>query len=791
MTSAAPLLVEILTEELPPALVWRLADDFPNDLLTALCAAGFATQESPQAQREKLATPRRLIALLQNIRTASPPQTVFRRGPPLAVCYDKDGAPLPALTKFMHTVGATCDQELSRIKEKERDYIAWQGEQKGRQLADDLAAIVEKVLLHLNAPRLMRWGSNDYKFIRPVRGVMMMHGDTVIGGKIMGIVGGGETLRHRVLMAKSVKSVSPLSAAQYPQTMRNKGNVIVAIEERKENIRKQLWKAADDKNCKLNLRPGDGHDSEQADISYADEELLNEVAAMCENPKVYCGTMDAEFLSLPPFCVIGCIKKHQRYFPVYQRGKLSLDYDVLVDDNVPPPSVVVIDGTKYYQQYELSPHYLLVADNEPPRPAAMIDGFNAVLRARLRDVEFYLAEDRKLSGEDALDKLKNIVYHKKLGSQFARVERLRKIAANIAELIDLNHRVQKKTLDNAARLCKADLATQMINEYPEFEGEMAAEYFCQPDKDLVKLVRFHNCCYESDHQHDCRFLPSTSRSDDFAGIHDRGLALPAAALMLANHLEKLIGMFGIGEKPSGNKDPHGLRTAAAEVAAIIKGQAASMQTADLITAARRAFDDLPCADNIDENEIAAFIAERERHRILLIHQTISSGGSGGESPPIASRDNATRSILNAIFAHPSLLLADIEPKFNALNSFLRLPAAASLIAANKRISNIFRKSEVAATSLPPPDESLFAETAEHALHHTISTLQGKTAAFIAQKKFAEALESTATVATPVADFFAQVMVNAEDKKIRRNRFALLAQLQELLNSVADIAKLSG
>ncbi len=741
MTSTAPLLVEILTEELPPALVWRLADDFPNDLLTALCAAGFATQESPQADREKLATPRRLIALLQNIRTASPPQTVFRRGPPLAVCYDKDGAPLPALTKFMHTVGATCDQELSRIKEKERDYVAWQGEQKGRQLADDLAAMVEKVLLHLNAPRLMRWGSNDYKFIRPVRGVMMMHGDTVIGGKIMGIAGGGKTLGHRVLAATPV---SPLSAAQYPQTMRDEGSVIVALDQRKENIRKQLWAVAGDKNCTPNLRPVDGHDSGQADISYADEELLNEVTAMCEMPTVYCGTMEAEFLSLPHFCVIGCIKKHQRYFPVYQQGKLS-------------------------------PHYLLVADNAPPHPAAMIDGFNAVLRARLRDVEFYLAEDKKLSAKAALNKLKNIVYHKKLGSQFARVERLKKIAANIAELMNLDQ-AQKEMLDNAARLCKADLATQMINEYPEFEGKMAAEYFCPHNEELAKLVRWHNC-YESDHQHRRRFSPMTSP--------------PAAALMLANHLEKLIGMFGIGEKPSGNKDPHGLRTAAAEVAAIIKGQAASMQTAALIAAARRAFDDLPCADNINENEIAAFIAERERHRILLIHQTIISGGSGGESPPSASRDNATRSILNAIFAHPSLLLADIEPKFNALNSFLRLPAAASLIAANKRISNIFRKSEVAATSLPPPNESLFAETAEHALHHTISTLQGKTAAFIAQKKFAEALESTAAAATPVADFFAQVMVNAEDKKIRRNRFALLAQLQALLNSVADIAKLSG
>ena len=405
----------------------------------------------------------------------------------------------------------------------------------------------------------------------------------------------------------------------------------------------------------------------------------------------------------------------------------------------------------------------------------MIDGFNAVLRARLRDVEFYLAEDKKLSAEAALDKLKNIVYHKKLGSQFARVERLQKIAANIAELMNLDQ-AQKEMLAHAARLCKADLATQMINEYPEFEGKMAAEYFCRHDEELAQLVRFHNC-YESDRQHRRRFSPMTSP--------------PAAALMLANHLEKLIGMFGIGEKPSGNKDPHGLRTAAAEVAAIIKGQAASMQTVALIAAARRAFDDLPGADNIDENEIAAFIAERERHRILLIHQTISNGGSGGESPPSASRDNATRSILNAIFAHPSLLLADIEPKFNALHNFLRLPAAASLIAANKRISNIFRKSEVAATSLPPPDESLFAETAEHALHHTISTLRRKTAAFIAEKKFAEALESTATAATPVADFFAQVMVNAEDEKIRRNRFALLAQLQALLNSVADIAKLSG
>ena len=621
----------------------------------------------------------------------------------------------------MHAIGVTCENDLTEIVEKEKRYVAWKGQAAGRKLADDLAPMVEKVLLSLSAPRLMRWGNNDFRFVRPVRGVLMMHGKHVIGGTVMNVAAGKTTKGHPIL---TTDEIVVASADDYENTMREKGMVIVNEVDRRYGIVNQLEQVGGKKEYDFKL-PLDaiywvsGLDEEHESNSG----LLHEVAGMCEYPVVYEGEMHGAE-SLPDFCVIGCIKKHQRFFPVYDTDKRL--------------------NRK---------NYFVVVDNMPKNSAPMIAGFDSVLRARLCDLSFYYNEDKKHSAEYYLERLKAVVYHAKLGSQYDRVCRIQTIARDIAKMVNLDDE-QKTLLEKSAKLCKADLATLVVGEYPDFEGKMAAEYFC--DGTVADIVRLHNePAYEVARYFDA-WLPAYW------------------VLLLADNLEKLVGMMGIGEKPTGSKDPHGLRSVATKIMFVLRDAGQQLAGDKLLQTASAAFDTLP---HFDLHETWGFIAARMPFPF-----------SPGFSPEEArKRSEIATKLQKSVLTKNNFFLTDIHKRLSSMDGFARHPEAEILIAAGKRINNIFRKSGIESISFSAPDVGLFEHESEHALHRIVGELTAKIAEHVKERDYSSALKTLAFAAKPADDFFEKVMVNAEDEKVRHNRFALLHELRTLLNCVGKLS----
>ena len=760
--STENLLVEIRTEELPPQILKMLAEGFKHSLLRALAKAEFVDEETVWLDDDKnyrFATPRRLAVLLIDVRTESPMREVVRRGPQIDACRDVDGMPTKALVGFMHSVGVTCESDLTEIVEKEKRYVAWEGKMAGRKLADDLAPMVEKVLLNLSAPRLMRWGENEFRFVRPVHGVLMMQGKKVIGGTVMNVVADKTTKGHPIL---STSEIAIDNADDYEKTMREKGMVIVDENVRREEIENQLREVAKEKNWLINLQSSEPAKNvgffrllrwllknssktkdmvdeagatrwmnwltenpsviteELYDDHESDERLLDEVTGMCEYPAVYTGEMrGAE--SLPDFCVISCMKKHQRFFPAYDtEGKLNLA------------------------------HYFVVTDNKPVNPAPMIAGFDSVLRARLRDLSFYYTEDKKHSVEYYLERLKGVVYHGKLGTQHDRVCRLQTIARGIAKLMGLDSE-QKKLLEESVALCKADLTTLVVGEYPDMEGIIAAEYFCTGK--TAEIVRWHNA------------LPRS------------GKKLSAYyALLLADNLEKLVGLFGIGEKPTGSKDPHGLRSAAMNVMLVLRDDKQQLAGDKLLQTAAAAFDELP---HFDLQEVWSFIVTR----LPMLSGNITADDIRNAGWQVQIGIELQKTVL----AQDNFFLADIYSRQQSIMKFRGFSEAEILVDAGKRINNIFRKSGVESDSFSAPDVGLFEHDAERALHDAVIKLTADTNKQTNEGDYVSALKTLALAAKPIDEFFDKVMVNAEDEKIRHNRFALLHELRALLNCVVKLS----
>ena len=697
------LLVEIRTEELPPKLVWELADSFPDSLLAELQKTGFSGK---RAQNKKFATPRRFAALLENVKSESPEKEIFRRGPQIAACRDSEGMPTKALIGFMQTVGATCEKDLTETEEKGKKYIAWKGMQTGKKLADELPAIVERVLLNIPAPRLMRWGDNDFKFIRPIRGVLILHGETHINGKIMNIAAEKTTKGHPVLAADKIEING---ANNYEKIICKKGKIVIDIDKRREMIYEKLANKKFSESAVLWSKPDEVRNNTGAvigrkNIVAKESPLLCEVAAMCEYPVLYSRKIDDDFMNIPHDCIVNCMKKHQRFFPFYNySGKLLQEY-------------------------------IIVADNKPKSSDNMLRGYDSVLRARLRDVQFYYEDDKKISLIDYVKKLKSIIFHQKLGTQHDRIARVCKIAAVVAPMVKLDF--SEAEIKEAAEKILAPLSTQMVGEYPDLQEYMAKEYFGKPQAFL-----FVNLCYD---------------------------------------MEKLAGMFGVGERPSGSKDPHGLRRNALEISNALIGGGALHNLPDIRKFIATAIKSYNGKITNMENEIHEFILDR----IRFLFST--------KAPFLITFPVPMPNIIESILSRNSYDFRKIDTKIDSLNAFNTNSRIISqlLANANKRINNIFRKSEINPDNLPAPDESLFTEEAERDLWRAVLELKKETNSRIARHHYAAALKILATAAEPVDAFFEKVLVNAEDEKIRMNRFALLRELRELLNCVADISKLA-
>ena len=719
------LLVELFVEELPPKALKRLGEAFAAGLAAGLKAQGLLGEASVVTP---FASPRRLAAHVTAVAARAADRSVQQKLMPVAVALDAAGQPTPALLKKLAALGADASAVpgLKRAPDGKAEALFLDSLVPGATLAEGLQKALAETLAKLPIPKVMSYqletgtevdfrpGWMTVHFVRPAHGLVALHGDAVVPVTALGLQAGRVTHGHRFEAA--IRPVVLHDADHYAAQLADEGAVIASFAERRAEIARQL--AAVAARAGAGLKPID------------DDALLDEVTALVERPNVLLCQFEPEFLAVPPECLILTMKANQKYFPLLDAaGKLTH-------------------------------RFLVVSNIRPADASAVVGGNERVVRPRLADAKFFFDQDRKKTLESRVAGLAKVVYHGKLGSQGERAERVRAIAHAIvnqlrehtlpytAEAKDefdmLDHKVQQ-----AARLAKTDLLTDMVGEFPELQGIMGGYYARHEGlRDGVAIAI-------EDH-----YKPR------FAGD-----ALPrnhtGTVLALADKLETLVGLFGIGALPTGDKDPFALRRHALGVIRILIEKNLPLQVDELIAAAQGVF--APEHQSVPVAEpLVGFLADR------LAVALREQGYSAQE--------------VDAVLALRPTRLGEVPRRLAAVRAFAALPEAAPLAAANKRVGNILKKSEGGAGA--QVDVALLVEPAEAALQAALASLAPVADAVFESGDYAASLQVLAGLKAPVDAFFDVVMVNAVDPALRANRLALLASLHAAMNRVADLARLA-
>ncbi|VEJ21788.1 glycine--tRNA ligase subunit beta [Neisseria animaloris] len=680
------LLIELLTEELPPKALNNLGNSLAASIVEGLEKAQLI---EGAAEYTAYASPRRLAVQIKNVKAVQADQEVVKKGPAVANAV-KDGAPTKALEGFARSCGANI-ADLKIVHDGKQDVYAYEFTQQGKSLPELLEDILAQAVKKLPIPKVMRWGSSTHTFVRPVHGLIVMHGVDTVAASVLGLESQRQTSGHRFL---SDGLFDITHADRYAEQMREQGKVIASFAERKSAIQAALNQQAGRLNATV----------------AADEALLDEVTALVEWPVVLEAQFEEHFLAVPQECLILTMQQNQKYFPLLdQNGKLMN-------------------------------RFLLVSNLQTEDPSHIIHGNERVLRARLSDAEFFYKQDQKATLESRLPKLANVVYHNKIGSQAERIERLQSLAAHIAAQLGAD----KATAERAARLAKADLVTEMVGEFPELQGTMG-KYYAQLDGESPEIA-------DAVEQH---YQPR------FAG--DKLPESPiATAVALADKLETLVGIWGIGLIPTGDKDPYALRRSALGVLRMLMQH--DLDINDLLQTAYNSFPQGKLADNT-----VAEVADFMQARLAVLLQ-----------------NDYPQDIVAAVLAKKPSRLNDLAAKLQAVAAFKQLPEAAALAAANKRVQNLLKKAD---SELGAVNESLLQQNEEQALFAAAKDLQPKIEAALAAQDFQTALSALASVKPQVDAFFDNVMVMADDAAVKQNRLNLLNKLADLMNAVADIALL--
>jgi len=682
---AETVLVELLTEELPPKSLRALSEAFGAGLASGLTKNGLAAQQDARV----FATPRRLAVMVSGVAASGGDRTAEVAGPSVS-------APAQAVAGFAKKHGVSVESLGRRAGAKSEVYVA-RVKIAGQQLDAVLAPLVEEALKSLPIPKLMRWGSADTQFVRPVHGLVMLHGERVVPGTVLGLSSSNRTRGHRFM---SHGEIALEQAGRYEEAL-ERAMVLASFAKRREAIARQLGAEAQRRQATL----GDH------------EDLLDEVTALVEYPHVYAGAFDPAFLQVPAECLILTLRKNQKYFPLFDaRGKLL-------------------------------PAFLIVSNMKVADPRNIVGGNERVVRPRLEDARFFYDQDRKRRLEERVPELGHVVYHGKLGTQLERVERIQLLAGRIARALGADAALAER----AAWLSKADLLTGMVGEFPELQGAMGRTYALHDGEppEVADAIEAH-------------YRPR------FAGD-----ALPegkvACAVALADKLDALAGLFGIGQAPTGERDPFGLRRAALGVIRILVERRLDLSLADIVNQA------------FDQYKGKAGVGQAQTDLEIFIYERFSGylrdlGFSASQVDAVLST-NPTR--INLV---PSQL--------EAVKAFQALPEAESLAAANKRVANILKQAESKGESFGNAEASELREPAERALHEAIRTTSQKAKALFERGDYAGYLKSFAVLKAPVDAFFDSVMVMVDDPKVRRGRLALLRDLRDAMNRVADISKLA-
>lgn len=701
---AESLLVELLTEELPPKALKALGEVFADRILNGLVKTNLKLRDPLGVTA--YATPRRLAVLIQDVLPKAPDRTERIKLMPAKVAFDADGKPSAALLKRLDKApgGARAlVAKVQRVLEGTEEYAVVEVAVAGASLREGVQAALDDAIAKLPIPKMMSYQRPDgttVKFVRPAHRLLALHGAAIIPVTALGLDADRMTAGHRFLGRQELEI---RTADAYAPTLEAEGKVLPDFAARRERIIAGLNAAAAGATVVM------------------PEALLDEVTALVEWPKVYTGGFDAAFLEVPQECLILTMQQNQKYF-----------------------ALAGGDG-------RLQNRFLLVSNVDAHDPEPIVRGNERVLRARLADAKFFYDQDRRYPLESRVPKLDSVVYHNKLGSQLDRVERVRAIGRFVADRTDAN----PSWVDRAAYLAKADLLTEMVGEFPELQGLMG-RYYALHDGEPAAVADAIGAQY-------------LVRQD----VSEWAENLTGAVLMTADRIETLVGIYGIGLLPTGEKDPYGLRRAALGVIsafeafgamARLKGRPLRLELHSLLELATSTFP----ADKLSASvipDLEDFVFERYRNQLAV---------------------NFEREVVNSV--------VDMRPPLNevpsrvlAVREFKQLPEAAALASANKRIGNILRKS--GGEAAPAVDRSLFADGAEHDLFAAVQKLLPVVHAHVARGEYTEALCVLASARTSVDRFFDEVLVMAEDPAVRANRLALLRGLAEAMNQVADISKL--
>jgi glycyl-tRNA synthetase beta chain len=692
----ATLLVELLTEELPPKALARLGDAFAEGIAQRLAAHDLIEGE---LSFERYATPRRLAVTIRNVRAVAPEKHVREKVLPVSVALDKDGQPTAPLAKKLAALGFPdfSVNDLERAQDGKAEAFFLRYAAPGATLTEGLQSALDETLAKLPIPKPMTYQRPDgtnVQFVRPAQRLTALHNDQVVPVSALGIDADDTTLGHRFL---SEGFVQIQHADAYSETLLHKGRVVANFSDRKETIRTHLLVQAN------------------GDQVVMPEALLDEVTSLVEWPVVYSCRFEDEFLQVPQECLILTMQTNQKYF-------------ALTDANG-----------------KLRSRFLIVSNIETATPGDIVEGNERVVRPRLADAKFFFEQDKKKPLADRVPLLANVVYHNKLGSALQRVERVEALAGAIAAMTGADAALAKR----AARLAKADLITDMVGEFPELQGTMGT-YYARHDGEPEEVAL---ACSE-------HYQPRFS-----------GDTLPATAtgtvVALADKLETLVGIWGIGLQPTGEKDPFALRRHALGVLRILVEKQLPVDFVELLRTAYAQFAEVP---NVAESTQAIYEFSMDRLRGLLRER----GYAAGE--------------IDAVLALNPTRLDDIVARLDAVREFATLAEAASLAAANKRIANILKKSEGATSG--GVQVALLVEAAEKALYAQLEQVAPRVQTQLAARDYTGALSALAALREPVDTFFNDVMVNAEDPALRANRLALLGALHQQMNCVADISRLA-
>ncbi len=707
-TSTADFLIELGTEELPANQLEKLRDHFTAALNKQLEIHGLVFQKT-----QSFITPRRLAVLVSELSTQQPTQKILRKGPAKNAAYDEKGNPTKAALGFAGSCGVPFE-DLTLQETEQGAWFIYEQTKAGESTEKLLPTILTEAFKNLPLGRQMRWGSNDYSFLRPIHWIVLLLGIKTIECELFGIKSSNITYGHRFHSPQPLEISAP---KEYEALLETKGHVIPSFEKRREKISDALMKAAPQN-------------------TFINNDLLDEVTGIVEWPVVLIGNLNPEFLKIPQEVLITSMQNHQKCFPVGDKN------------------------------HKLLSQFLIVSNIDSRDPIQVIAGNESVIGARLADAAFFYEVDKKSSLDQFREGLKNVRFQQGLGTLWDKSERIAELAEIIAKMIGAD----PKSARRAAELCKADLLTQMVGEFPELQGIMGFDYLEKNEPIVAKAIKEHywpkvfSTALSSNTQTSNKEVVLNSPLGGESRISPIG-----QSVALADRIDNLVGLFGLGKQPTGDKDPFALRRQALETISMLMRDRLDLDLMELLTDSLKIYNNqIQLADKTQD--ILDFCFERSR--------AICPWGTSTFDAALSKKPTNPWDFILRLYA-----VSEIQNSIEFADNF------ASLAAANKRVKNILSKSENAIPKDSALQTSLLQEEAEKTLEKQLSLKEKELVPLLKNRKYKEALQSLSSLKEPIDHFFDTVMVMVENEDLRNNRLRLLNRLRELFLTIADISLL--